>query len=112
MRESPVASEKIAVDQASRRPVARFSTRASIGTPPVGTSPIRAWPDVSRPGTRDLLPTASLSAKSALMGARSVPKVRHAGSGTIAAPARLRAFPSDAEHQAAEEARPHLRRGP
>ncbi len=35
MRESPVASEKIAVDQASRRPVARFSTPASIGTRPV-----------------------------------------------------------------------------
>src|SRR5712692_3205759 len=31
MRESPVASEKIAVDQASRRPVAPCSTRPSIG---------------------------------------------------------------------------------
>src|SRR3712207_2293721 len=30
MRESPVASEKIAVDQASRRPHPRSSTRASI----------------------------------------------------------------------------------
>ena len=31
MRESPVASEKIAVDHASRRPQARCSTRPSIG---------------------------------------------------------------------------------
>jgi small subunit ribosomal protein S20 len=31
MREIPVASEKIAVDQASRRPQARVSTRPSIG---------------------------------------------------------------------------------
>jgi hypothetical protein len=36
MRDSPVASEKIAVDQASRPPEARFSTWPSIGTAPVG----------------------------------------------------------------------------
>src|SRR6476619_3409189 len=38
MRESPVASEKIAVDLASRRPE-RSSTRASIGRAPSGTMP-------------------------------------------------------------------------
>ena len=46
MRESPVASEKIAVDQASRRPQARVSTPASIGRAAGGaraTEP-RAWP--------------------------------------------------------------------
>ena len=50
MRESPVASEKIAVDQASRRPQARFSTRASIGTAPAGTGLSRTWP--RRPAAR------------------------------------------------------------
>ena len=38
MRETPVASEKIAVDQASWRPQARVSTSPSIGTTPEGAA--------------------------------------------------------------------------
>ena len=68
-----MASEKIAVDQARRRPGARSSTTASIGTEPVGTGLARAPLEV---GTPNLLPTASLSGKCAHVGDRSEPIVR------------------------------------
>ncbi len=67
MRDNPVASEKIAVDQARCRPRGRFSTSASIGTAPVGLGrgASEAPPNL---GTAHLLPTAIVLAKSARMG--------------------------------------------
>ena len=112
MRESPVASEKIAVDQASRRPVARFSTSASIGTRPVVIGrfrPLARLPIWYHQPPPHCEPNGEIRAR----GCQAlVSNLLRAGSGTIAAPACLRAFPSNAEHQAAEEARPNLRRGP
>jgi small subunit ribosomal protein S20 len=59
---------------------------------PVVIGPEAAWSGPPQSGTPNLLPTASLSAKFALMGVNSEPKVRRAGSGTIAAPARCGRF--------------------
>src|SRR6478735_7332370 len=99
MREIPVASEKIAVDQASRRPE-RSSTRASIGRAShaavsahsrhrhVSTSPIRSqW------------------------GGGRVRLKRAPGGDAVAplvpsAPPANAGFHTNAEHQATEEARP------
>src|SRR5918999_3580964 len=50
MRETPVASEKIAVDQASRRPRSRVSTGASIGTAPEGTA-LRRFATIGAPAS-------------------------------------------------------------
>jgi len=73
MRESPVASEKIAVDQASRRPGGRSSTTNEYRNGACRDEALRG--PVLEVGSPNLLPTASLSGKCAHVGDRSAPIV-------------------------------------
>src|SRR2546421_12843151 len=105
MRESPVASEKIAVDQASRRPVAPCSTGPSIGRRLVG-SRIRGVRNV---GTQSALSRAFLILRIAagwwVRGAPTSagPKRTRLSALLPSRPPARRGLFSNAEHQTAEE---------
>src|SRR2546425_9316124 len=112
MRESPVASENIAVDQASRRPVAPCSTRPSIGSWLVVFVSARRAISARNRHSSVRFSRNRIAVGWWVRGAPTGGSVERADANPLLAsqpPARRGLF-SDAEHQAAEEARPD--RGP